>query len=277
MLLDTHCHINFKDFKEDADEVIQKAYNEGVECIVVGAEKDTSKRAVQYAEKYERMWAVVGLHPVHLFGWEYELDGQIIQSSAEEFDYDYYKNLALHNKVVGIGEVGLDYFRIPDGESLESVKKRQMRVLEEIIELSCDVKKPLVFHIRPSKGSFDAYSDIMSIVKEKGVEKFLLHSYLGSREQAKEFLQAGAYFSFNGIITFKNAEEVRDIARYLPLDRILLETDSPYLSPDPFRGKRCEPAYVKYVAEKIAEIKNIPFEEVAQITYKNSKMFFNIE
>ncbi len=276
MLIDTHCHINFKDFKDDADEVIKRAYEGGVECVVVGAEKDTSRRALQYAERYENMWAVVGLHPTHIFDWEYELEGQTVKTFAEEFDFDYYAKLAESDKVVGIGEVGLDYYRLPNGETKDSVKEKQFSVLEDIVRLARYVSKPLVFHIRPSQGSFDAYDDIADFIHRNDIKNFLLHSYLGNLEQAKRFVDLGAMFSFNGILSFKNAEDLREVAKFLPLENILLETDSPYLAPVPFRGKRCEPLYVKYVAEKLAEIKGITFAEVAEKTYNNSKKFFNL-
>ena len=275
-LIDTHAHINFNGFKDDADEVIKRAFDNGVQMFSVGSQIDTSKRAVHYAEKYDGIWAIVGLHPIHLV--EHRVDQQEVnfKSRQEEFNYDEYKQLASHDKVVGIGECGLDYFHIDDvpGENEELIR-HQKETFRKQIELSVELNKPLSIHCR------DAYDDVVAMMHEfiadtRKTPKALMHCYLGNQKQADEFIKLGFYISFSGIITFKNAGKLTDVVRHVPLDRIVVETDCPYLAPEPMRGKRNEPSFVEYTARKVAELKDEKPEDVFFQTTKNAKTLFSI-
>ncbi len=278
MLIDTHAHVNFSAFKEDGKEVLQRCLDNEIEVINVGSQWSTSQRAVEIAEQYkEGVYAAVGLHPIHLYQMEVDENEDIhFISRAEKFDYDKYKELALHPKVVAIGEMGIDYFHLPEGEDPEEVKHKQKETFLQGIELARELDKPIIVHTRPARGSFDAYDDEINILRQVGYFHGVIHSFLGSFEQAQTFLQMGFYLSFNGIVTFKNAKEVQEVAKKVPLERVLLETDSPYLTPEPYRGKRNEPAYVEYVARKIAELKGVSVEEVAEITTNNARRLFGI-
>lgn len=267
--VDNHAHLNFKAFDDDFAETIKRAIDASVAVINVGTQRDTSKRVVEIAEKYnEGVYAIVGLHPVHTgksFHDEKELGegGQAFTSRGEVFDYEYYKNLALHSKVVGIGECGLDYFRLE-----EDTKDVQKKAFEEQIKLSLEVNKPLMLHIR------EAYTDAIDILKSNNVSRANVHFFAGTKDIAKQFLDFGCTLSFTGVITF--AKEYKELVEYIPLDRILSETDCPYVAPMPYRGKRNEPVYVIEVIKKIAEIKNLSFEEVSVQLLDNSKKLFGI-
>jgi len=275
-LIDTHAHVNFNSFKDDADEVIARAHGEGISMFLVGSQIDTSRRAVAYAEKYDGIWAIIGLHPVHLV--EYHIDQQEVnfKSRQEVFDYEAYRELALHPKTIGIGECGLDYFHINDvpGDN-EALKTHQKATFRKQIELSVEVNKPLAIHCR------EAYEDVLleirTFIKDTGkTPKGLMHCYLGTKELAKEFIKLGFYISFSGIITFKNAGDLVDVVKSVPMNRMLVETDCPYLAPEPKRGQRNEPLYVKYTAKKVAELKGESAEKVFLETTKNAKQLFNI-
>ncbi len=278
MLIDTHTHVNFSAFKDDSQNVLRRCLQNDIWVINVGSQWSTSQRAVEIAEQYqEGVYAAVGLHPIHLYEMEVDEDEDIhFHSRAERFDYDKYKELALNSKVVAIGEMGIDYFHLPKGENPEEVKRKQKETFLQGIELARELDKPIIVHTRPTKGSFDAYDDEIKILEQVGYFHGVIHSFLGSFEQAQTFLQMGFYLSFNGIVTFKNAKEVQEVASKVPLERILLETDAPYLTPVPYRGQRNEPSYVEYVARKIAELKGISFEEVAEITTNNARRLFGI-
>ncbi len=324
MLIDTHAHINFKAFEADATEVVQRAFNNGVSLILVGTQIDTSKEAVELAEKFNSpafgtpslakeggggVYAVVGLHPVHTYSQHLDEEETSFQTREEIFDYEAYYKLASHPLVVGIGECGLDYYRIKNDElgimNVEEIKKKQKLTFIQQIKLAKELDKALVIHCRPSVGTADAYEDILQILDQefekfqipnpKFQMRFEIHSFTGSPEIAMEFVKRGAYVGLNGIITFgdrktKNlttssialAKEgdktgnMKKVVETVPLERIVLETDSPYLTPVPHRGKRNEPLFVKHVAEKVAEIKGVSLEEVAKTTTQNAKLLFNI-
>lgn len=283
MLIDTHSHINFKDYKDDGDEIVEKTIKENVWMINIGAQYSTSRRAVEYAEKYEKgIYAAVGLHPIHVQATkEKEWDGTVSEREFEEYDEKKYKKLLESPKVVAVGEIGLDYYRI---DNKEEIKDKQKEVFLQQLDLARQMDKPVIIHCR------DAYEDLVSLIKifsigcagcpyscpsagEKKI-KGVIHSFCGNLEQAKEFIDLGFLIGFNGIITFSNQYD--KIIKEIPLEKILLETDCPYLTPVPHRGKRNEPLYVKFVAEKIAELKGISFEQVAEQTTKNAKELFNL-
>ena len=282
MLIDTHAHVNFSAFKDDRDEVVKRALAEDVWMINVGSEKKTGERAVEYAQKYkEGVFAAVGLHPGSLRAQEIDEkvdDKEIIKADAsaevprsgtkaEEFDYDYYKNLAQEKKVVAIGEVGLDYYRNPARKELKK------EVLLEQLGLAESLNKPVLLHCREAHEDLLKILQTWTLVGNKPL-RGVVHSFSGRWSQAKQYLKMGFYLGFNGIITF--ARDYDKVVREMPLDKLLLETDCPYLTPAPFRGKRNEPSYVKYVAEKVVELRGINFEEVAEGTTRNARELFNI-
>jgi TatD DNase family protein len=272
MLIDTHAHVNFLQYKDDGDEVVRRSLAEGTWLINVGSEKDTSRRAVEYATRYkEGVFAAIGLHPIQLRAQEIEekYNGELIRFTvpAEEFSKEYYANLAGQEKVVAIGEIGLDYYR--NG----ATKELQKEVFLKQLELAQEFNKPIIIHCR------EAHEDLQKIFKElisnsKSLSNGVLHSFSGTMAQAQEYLAMGFYLGFNGIITF--AREYDEIVKNMPLDRMVLETDCPYLTPVPLRGKKNEPSYVKYVAQRVAELRGISFEGVAEITTANAKKLFRI-
>ncbi|MBI1975310.1 MAG: TatD family hydrolase [Parcubacteria group bacterium] len=257
---DSHCHPHFAAYDEDREEVMRRAFDEGIFMIAVGTSYETSKDAVELAKKYYgKIWATVGVHPAD------------IQLSAGEnrLSVEKLAELAKLPEVVAIGESGLDYHYLKQEDDVEAVKSTQRASFLEHVRLAKEVNKPLVVHAR------DAYTDILPLLKSEGAGlRGVMHFFQGSPEEAKWFLDLGYYISFAGPITF--AREYEEVVRYVPLDRILAETDAPYASPMPYRGKRNEPAYVKFVVQKIAEIKGLTFEGVAETTTQNVKTLFRI-
>ncbi len=280
--IDIHAHVNFAAYDEDREAVIERALEAGVWMINVGTQKDTSKSAVELAEKYEKgVYAIVGIHPIHTdksFHDEKELGSsgkelapsevEGFTSRGEVFDENFYRDLANHPKVVGIGECGLDYFRCtPESE------KKQRESFSAQIALANEFKKPLMLHVR--NGSLkSAYRDALAILKSEAKVPADFHFFAGSWEEAKEILDAGFFLSFTGVITF--ARQYDEIIKNTPLDRIMTETDCPYVSPEPFRGKRNEPMHVREVVKKIAEIKGEDFEKVRETLLQNALKFFAV-
>lgn len=242
--------------------------------VNVGTQKDTSQKAITLAEKYpEGVYATVGLHPIHTdksFHDKEELGsgGEEFTSRGEVFDYDGYKKLALHPKVVAIGECGLDYYRINDADS----KEKQEAAFVQQIELARDVEKPLMIHCRA------AFPDLISVLKANSSKlqavPGIIHFFSGTEPQASDLLNMGLYFTFGGVITF--SRDYDEIIKSVPVSRTLLETDAPYVTPAPHRGKRNEPAYVAEVAKKLAEIKGVSLEEIQHHTNENARAIFRI-
>jgi TatD DNase family protein len=280
-LIDTHTHVNFQAFKDDADEVIKRALDSGVWLINAGSQFETSRRAVELANDYpEGVYAVVGLHPIHLFSHYVDEEEIAFESREEEFDYEKYKALAVSPKVVGIGEGGLEYYDAPAVDK-EQMKAKQRAVFLEQIQLARELDKALVVHSR------DTYADIYEVLVslEQRPARILIHSFIGNWQEAEKLWSLDCYFSLNGIITYKPSKEKKpgrsdpgllEAVKNLPLERIVLETDAPYLAPEPVRGRRNEPSYVKYVAQKLAEIKKIDLDEVATATTENARKLFKI-
>ena len=271
-LFDVHTHTQFAAYKDDKGAVIQRALDAGVWMVNVGTQKDTSEAAVATAHEYpEGVYATVGLHPIHTDKSHHdqqELGGdQTFTSRGEEFDYDSYKKLAQDPKVVAIGECGLDYYRLG-----EETKQRQTVVFEQQIALSADVQKPLMIHCR------NAFGDLIDIlcVEQKNLSQRqgIIHFFTGSVEDARALLDLGFYFSFGGVITF--ARDYDEVVRYIPLDRIMLETDAPYITPVPYRGKRNEPAYVIETTKKMSELKGSSYEKIAMQTFGNARKILGI-
>jgi len=287
MLIDTHAHVNFRAFQDDAKEVLQRALDSGMQVINIGSQIDTSRQCVELANQFETgVYAVVGLHPEHTHSQFVDEEETHFKTREESFDYEAYLELAKNPKVVGIGECGLDYYRLPTDADQSLTKEKQKAAFRAQVRLAKELDKVLVIHSRPAKGDESLYDDLLAILDEESVGsnvkgqmskgRFEVHSYTGSPEYLQKFLDRGAYVSFNGIITFDKTGNMEKLVKMAPLNRILLETDCPYLSPVPFRGKRNEPSYVKYVAEKVAQIKNITVDEVAKKTTDNAKKIFRI-
>lgn len=272
-LFDVHTHVQFHAYKDDADAVVRRALDAGIWMVNVGTQQDMSLSAIAFAEKYpEGVYATVGLHPVHT-GKSYHDKDEIGDNAAftdhgEEFDYNFYKKIATHPKVVAIGECGLDYYRIENQES----RIKQENVFRQHIELAKGVKKPLMIHCR------SAFSDLIRILVSDQVSNVrcpgVVHFFSGTKDDAGKLLDLGFSFSFGGVLTF--TRDYDEVVRHIPLERIVLETDAPYITPVPYRGRRNEPLYITEVAKKLAEIKNVSFEEVSLQTTKNAKKIFRI-
>ncbi|CAM4517885.1 TatD DNase family protein [Paenibacillus endophyticus] len=254
LLFDTHTHLDSYKFDEDRDEVIQRAKDAGVHMLVnIGFNRETIPTTMALAEKHDFIYAAVGWHPVDSIDMRPE-------------DLEWIERLCSHEKVVAIGEIGLDYHWDT------SPKDVQQRVFREQIRLARKVGKPIVIHNR------DAHEDVIRILQEENASEIggVMHCFSGSWETAKQCLDMNFYISFGGPVTFQNARVPKEVLKQVPLDRILIETDAPYLSPHPFRGKRNESAYVLRVAETAAELLGKSVEEIALITTENGKKCFGI-
>jgi len=265
---DIHTHVNFAAFDNDRDEVIKRAQDAGVGIINVGVDKKTSEEVVKLAHQNDGMFAIVGQHPSP-------------HGELEDFDYDFYKKLANDPKVVAIGECGLDYFRHDTNTRMETndTNKTQEKIFRKQIELAIEVNKPLMLHVRNGPGR-SAYRDALSILESsllnhKSTLSANFHFFAGSWDEAKAILDAGFYISFDGPITF--ARNYDEVIKNTPLDRIMSETDAPFATPAPYRGKRNEPAYVIEVVKKIAEIRGEDFEKVRVQLVKNTRSFFDLK
>ncbi|MFH1582216.1 MAG: TatD family hydrolase [bacterium] len=272
MIIDTHAHLNFNAYKDDVDEVIKNCLENDVWMINIGSQYNTSKRAIELAEKYPKgVYAAIGLHPIHLETGLVKIknDPNEIQFKTveEDFDYKRYRELAKSKKVVAIGEVGLDYCRKPKTTGKkEQFKEKQKNILFKQLDLAKKLDLPVILHCRM------AHEEMINLLKEYGKIKGVVHCFTGSLNQAREYIKMGLYLGSNGIIFKLNMDEViKDVS----LDNILIETDCPYLTPPQEEGRN-EPMYVKYVAEKISEIKNIKLEEVVNKTTENAKKLFKI-
>ncbi len=251
-MIDIHAHYDDDAFDSDRDELLASLFNEkGVSKIInAGCNIETSLFAINLAEKYDNIYATVGFHP----------------SDVDKFDDDSFqrmKELIKHEKVVAIGEIGLDYHWVSDN------KDKQKAVFRKQLELAVENDMPVVIHER------DAVADCLEIVLDYNV-KGVFHAFSGSKETAKILIDRGWYISFPGTVTFKNAKHPVENALFLPEDRILTETDSPYLTAHPFRGKRNDSSYMRYTLEKIAEIRGTSFEHIERITEENAKRLFGL-
>lgn len=251
MLIDSHAHLMDEMYKDDLQEVITRCQENGVESVVnIGYSEETSRQAIELANKYDWMYAVIGLHP---------------DECNVKADIEFLKDLAKDPKVVAIGEIGLDY------HYEETNKENQAKYFIEQIKLANEVGLPVVIHSR------DADMDMLGILKENKIQtKFVMHCFSSSVEIAKEILKLGGYISLAGTVTFKNARNLLEVAKIVPEDKLLVETDCPYLTPEPNRGKRNEPSNVLYTAQKIAEVRGESFEKISEITTRNAKKFYGI-
>lgn len=256
MLFDSHAHLNDERFDEDREELINSLQEKGVDLVLnPGACIETSKSSVELANKYDFIYAAVGVHP-HDVG------------DMTEDDIETLRKLALENdKVKAIGEIGLDYYY--DTYPREDQKKWFKRQ----IELANELKLPIIIHDR------DAHGDTFEIIKNTKSPEIgcVLHCYSGNVELAREYVKMGCYISIPGTVTFKNNKKTVEVAKEIPLEYLLIETDSPYMAPVPNRGKRNDPSMVQFVADKIAQEKGISYEQVCEVTKENAKIFFNIK
>lgn len=268
--LDAHTHAHFAAYDLDRVEILARAKTAGVAMINVGTGLKTSEEAIKLAEENDGLWATIGLHPVHA-SESHDDKSEGAGPGAEEFLYEKYLALAKHKKVVAIGECGLDYFRIKE-EDLE-IKNKQKEIFLAQVKLAKEVNKPLMIHCR------SAFSDLIQLLKENKSElnsiSGITHFFAGTPAEAKEFLDLGFYFTFGGVITF--VREYDEVINLVPIDRIMSETDAPYVTPAPYRGKRNEPAYVVEVVKKLAELKKISVETMADQIWVNAEKVFGIK
>jgi TatD DNase family protein len=250
-LIDTHSHIDMPDY-ENPDDIVSAAKSFGVEKIIIpSVDRNSFERVIELANKYEGVYCALGIHPTEA-------------NKVKDEDFDKIAELASNKKVVAIGECGLDYYWN------KSFTDEQKSALKKQIQIAKALKKPLLIHDR------EAHGDCFEILKDITEIPTVMHCFSGSLEFANKCIKKGFYIALGGVVTFKNAKKVHEIAAKIPLEKLLLETDAPYLTPEPHRGERNEPAYVKFVAQRIAELRGISFDEVAEITTKNAQKVFGI-
>ncbi len=279
LIIDTHAHLNFNNFKDDADAVAQKSLNEKVWIINVGAEYKTSQRALAIANRYEKgVYAAVGLHPIHLSEFKAEGDDYSFNTRAEIFNYDIYEKLAKFEKTVAIGEIGLDYYHFDQIENIPQAKEAQKDAFIQQLALARRLDLPVIIHCR------QAHDDMLAILKDfkKEHPNFfksdgvwgVMHCFSGNEDLAWEYFRLGLIISFTGLVTFSRQWD--DLIRRLPKDKFMVETDCPFMTPEPFRGTRNEPVHVRLVARRIAEIKNMNEAKICEITTDTARRLFGI-
>ena len=253
--VDSHAHLDFENFNQDRDAVIKNARLANIAAIInIGINLETIRKSIDLAESFDFIYATAGIHPHDA-------------NDMKPQQWDGFVELLQHPKIVAIGEIGLDYYR---DYSPHDVQKK---ILDRQLELAVEHDLPVVVHTR------NAWQDILPIFAEqfRGKLKGVFHCFSGLESEAKAVLDAGYFISFTGVVTFKNANALNIAAHYVPLDRLLLETDCPFMAPDPFRGKRCEPAHVPYIAKKIAEARGIDLVELSHQTTVNVETLFGIK
>ncbi len=253
-LVDTHAHLDFPRFDKDRKEVIKRAIDGGVKIIVnIGSSMTSSRNSVELSRRYNEIYSVVGIHPHNADSFNLNVSKKL-------------KSLSENKKVVAIGEIGLDFHYD------NSPREKQKQAFRAQLRLAKSLDLPVVIHTR------DADEETLEILKEENADKIggIMHCFASDKKMAREILDLGFYIAFGGLITFKNLNNLREVVKEVPINKILVETDAPYLTPDPYRGKRNEPLYVKYVAEKISEIKGLSKEEIAKKTTQNAKKVYNI-
>ncbi|MBM4324731.1 MAG: TatD family deoxyribonuclease [Deltaproteobacteria bacterium] len=254
MLIDSHAHLEMPEFRKDLSEVLQRAKDSGVEYIfTVGTERKDWRRALEIAQSHPSVYAILGVHP----------------HNAKEIDektYPVLKELCKHERVRAYGEIGLDFFRD------HSPRDVQLKRFREQVGLAKELKLPIVVHDR------EAHREALEILKSEkaGENRGIIHCFSGDEKMAKACMDMGFFISIPGSLTYKDAGPFHEIVKRLPLEFLLVETDAPFLTPVPFRGKRNEPSYVKYTAEKLAEIKGVAFEKVAEVTTQNALKVFRL-
>lgn len=254
MIFDSHTHLNAEQFNEDIPETIERAKELGVtEMAVVGFDTPTIEKSLELSQQYKEIQSIIGWHPTEAGSYTPEIEKKLQQ-------------LLTTPKVVALGEIGLDYYW------MEDPKEVQDRVFRRQIAIAKEMNLPISIHTR------DAMEDTYKILKEEDIRDIggIMHSFSGDPEWMERFLDMGMHISLSGVVSFKKALEVQEVAKVVPLDRLLVETDAPYLAPVPYRGKRNEPGYTRYVVEKIAELRDMPFEEIATQTTNNAHRLFRL-
>ncbi|MCF6276500.1 MAG: TatD family hydrolase [Candidatus Magasanikbacteria bacterium] len=276
MIIDSHSHIQFKTFVGDVENVIKRTLEKGVFINTVGTQSNTSKKAVEIAEKYDGVFATIGVHPTHVFSTDVEEEGSAFKSRAEDFDYEFYKDLAKSPKVIGIGETGMDGFHIPKNLDKKEVFAKQKEIFLSHYKLAQELDLPLVIHVR------DAHEELLKVLSElpkpiRGV----VHCFTSNWEDAQKYLDLGLHLGFTGIVTFSPKKtdpqtqlDLLEVVENCPLDRMLVETDAPFLAPQKYRGKRCEPWMVEEVVKFIAEFRGLDEGELKKQVLKNTKSLF---
>ena len=252
-IFDSHAHFDDPRFDEDRHQLLQQIHAEGVDFIAnIGCDEPTCKNSVALAEQYDFIYATVGWHPEFAGAWNNQTEELI-------------RSLAVHPKVRAIGETGVDYHWMNDPEEV------QLRCFDDQMRIARELKMPVVIHQR------EGMEDCLSVVRRYPDVQGVFHCYSGSAESAEEILKMGYYLGFTGVITFKNARKSHEVLEMMPLDRILIETDCPYMAPVPFRGQRCHSGLLPHTLETLAQIRGLSVEEAAQITLDNAKRFYGIE
>lgn len=267
MLIDAHSHLQMLEYDADRAEVITRMRDAGAKTITVGVDETTSRAALALAEQYpDCLWATVGTHPAD--------SSAPSAGGLDNFDADVLRLQAAHPKVVAIGECGLDYYRLKS--DADAIQQKQKDVFKAHIKIAEETHKPLMIHCRPSAGTDDAYDDLRYILSAVRFSlPVIVHFFVGSKVTAERLLTLGCFFTFGGVITF--TRDYDEAIRAIPLDKIMLETDAPFVAPVPYRGKRNEPAYIGEVAKKLAEIRGVPYEDVARETTVNARAVFKID
>ena len=271
MIIDTHSHLNFKAYDNDREEVIKRTREGGVVCIDVGTKYETSKNAIELAEKNDGIFAAIGMHPIHiktdLLKLRMDENEGAFAPLGEEFDKERYKELARSSKVVAIGEIGLDYYYRPKSKTkLDQFKETQKKIFLKQLEMAEELNLPVIIHCRM------AHKDVLDILQNKKL-RGTIHCFTGGRQEAQKYIDLGFYIGINGII---DKLDLTEVIKNVPLEKLLVETDCPYLTPKAEGEKRNEPIFVKHVVQKIADLKGISFEEVVDATTYNAKKLFNI-
>ena len=280
MLIDTHAHLNFNAFKEDADKIIQETLEEETWMINVGSDYKTSKRALEYANKYEQgVYAAVGIHPMQLEEMQAKGDDYDFKTRGEDFNYDIFEKLAKFDKVVAIGEVGLDYYHLdPKTINVQKAKEKQKEVFYQQLLLARRLDKPVIIHCR------QAHDDMLLVLNKFRKENSdivpknrawgVMHCFSGDEDLAWKYFSLGLIVSFTGLITF--SKQWDDLIRKMPNDKFIIETDSPYLTPEPNRGKRNEPVFVRHTVEFAAQLLDVEIRALALDAFKTACGYFSI-
>jgi len=278
MLIDTHAHLNFAAYKNDLEDVVGRIQQEDMKVINVGSQMSTSKRAIELAEKYpNNMYAAIGLHPIHLFASDVDESEIPFVSRQEDFNSDKNQKLAESPKVVAIGEMGIDYFHVPKSVDKYEFEHKQKWAFIKGIQLAKKINLPVILHCRGANNDVaKAYDDMLNVLKQENFNNAVIHCFSADWPVAKKFVDEEFMISFTGIITYPKTNKLAQVVKKTPMDQLMVETDAPYLAPQIMRGKRNEPRFVRYVADRVAEIKDISYDEVEEATTNNANKFFKL-
>lgn len=285
--VDAHCHVNFNVYGDETEAVVGRAKADGVAMIAVGSRFETSLSACACSDLHDNVWAVVGMHPTHSFE-SFEDAAEPGSGRAEKFDSEKYRVLVrTHKRVIAIGECGIDYYRLPTKIPLENVREKQTEILRQHADLALELDLPLMIHTRDGRQGESAHADVLAVLHEYAAAgkplRGDIHCFGGRWAEAEQYVELGFYLSFTGNLTYppraaekKSGETLADVVRRMPLDRIIVETDAPYLAPVPHRGERNEPSYVLHVVEKVAEIRGISKEAAQRQLLENTERMYGV-